>query len=526
MKKILPLFVFLLAVFSLFLPAATGNALAETLVLKEASSVALHQQTQEKGLRDKNAENSQKEKFLNAKEEKMPKKISDGENVPDSEDVSSEAARRENALLQMQEVMEEISRLGGTVPVGAVQEEEGGEEEENLFSENEEDDFRGGDSLSQEKGRSPTFPGGDSPASLAAELSAAVKKAEAKRLSAPFITKEDWASVPEGMEPTKVRSAYSRTKQVWKENYEREQLVVSLILKLPEEYHQYFMPAIADSLYFSVKTRTMPQVRKYRGKKPTRVAPELKEFVEQGFLDDLPPALYYAVMPEAWPSYYISLARELPPQKHYTPQEVTDVLIEAGKNPPPPSVLARAEKASGFPKLKGAPLAKKDIQSVLSVMQSLKEKADNPAYKQMRRDLNRYVMENKDEVFEMFVSPCRTMAKAFSKSGHGDFFAAELAVSGLTTEEFSDKCDRVFTAARVAGLSSLKGAEIGRIRREFSSIPETAALQRQAYEMILKMHTAPREDVEAIRPFRRQVLDTFREQANSSSFWKIPFSSK
>ena len=165
MKKILPLFVFLLAVFSLFLPAATGNALAETFVLKEASSVALHQQTQEKGLRDKNAENSQKEKFLNAKEEKMPKKISDGENVPDSEDVSSEAARRENALLQMQEVMEEISRLGGTVPVGAVQEEEGGEEEENLLSENEEDDFRGGDSLSQEKGRFPTFPGGDSPAS-------------------------------------------------------------------------------------------------------------------------------------------------------------------------------------------------------------------------------------------------------------------------------------------------------------------------------------------------------------------------
>ena len=55
-----------------------------------------------------------------------------------------------------------------------------------------------------------------------------------------------------------------------------EEVLVQILLSFPFEYRQYVIPALHKMKSVSEKTRTMPGIIEWRGKLPTRIAPELK----------------------------------------------------------------------------------------------------------------------------------------------------------------------------------------------------------------------------------------------------------
>ena len=82
-----------------------------------------------------------------------------------------------------------------------------------------------------------------------------------------------------------------------------EQKLMKQFFELPFEYRQYVFPALHKTRSISYKTRTMPGVIEWRGKIPTRLAPEVQELTEED-LRYLSPFMYPYLMPEMWPSFY------------------------------------------------------------------------------------------------------------------------------------------------------------------------------------------------------------------------------
>lgn len=74
--------------------------------------------------------------------------------------------------------------------------------------------------------------------------------------------------------------------------------LLKLLLAFPFEQRQYVFPAIFESNLVPQKIRTHPEIAIWKGKVPTDIAPEMKEFSEK-YLADLNPRLYMFLAPKS-----------------------------------------------------------------------------------------------------------------------------------------------------------------------------------------------------------------------------------
>lgn len=89
--------------------------------------------------------------------------------------------------------------------------------------------------------------------------------------------------------------------------YQRRLEVVKLndallqtLLKIPFEKRVYVYPALFESDLVSKKITTHPQILKWKGKKPTKIAPQMQEFAKK-HLDYMPAKFYPFLDPDGWP---------------------------------------------------------------------------------------------------------------------------------------------------------------------------------------------------------------------------------
>ena len=72
------------------------------------------------------------------------------------------------------------------------------------------------------------------------------------------------------------------------------------ILSIPFEKRVYIYPALFESRNMSKKILTHPQVLMWKGKKPTKIAPQMQEFAKE-HLDYMPAQFYPLLDPDGWP---------------------------------------------------------------------------------------------------------------------------------------------------------------------------------------------------------------------------------
>ena len=72
------------------------------------------------------------------------------------------------------------------------------------------------------------------------------------------------------------------------------------LLNVPFDKRVYVYPALFESHNIPKKIVTHPQILVWKGKKPTKIAPQLQEFAKE-HLDYMPAMFYPLLDPDAWP---------------------------------------------------------------------------------------------------------------------------------------------------------------------------------------------------------------------------------
>ncbi len=225
-----------------------------------------------------------------------------------------------------------------------------------------------------------------------------------------------------------------------------EQKLMKTFFDVPFEYRQYVFPALHKSRAISYKTRTMPGVIEWRGKVPTRLAPEVQDFAKE-HLQYLSPYMYPYLMPEMWASY---LEKQDVPKKQVLPREVSlddESFFKVIK----PQYRTLEER--GIYPLQLRPesqgdMSKQDVTKVMTVINGLKKYAEGPEGE--KRFIEIALALPRTAVYEAIENPCASLVNRMYQTGHGSFVENELQQSQMTRAEFTDKCDRVIKAFRVA----------------------------------------------------------------------------
>lgn len=76
--------------------------------------------------------------------------------------------------------------------------------------------------------------------------------------------------------------------------------LLQALLKIPFEKRVYVYPALFESRNILKKITTHPQIAIWKGKKPTKIAPQMQEFAQK-HLDFMPAKFYPLLDPDGWP---------------------------------------------------------------------------------------------------------------------------------------------------------------------------------------------------------------------------------
>lgn len=275
-----------------------------------------------------------------------------------------------------------------------------------------------------------------------------------------------------------------------------EQKLMKQFFELPFEYRQYVFPALHETRSISYKTRTMPGVIEWRGKVPTRLAPEVQSLTEEDLLY-LSPFMYPYLMPEMWPSFY---ENKDTPQKQALPREASlddksffkvyrpkyRTLEERGIYPLQP----RSEAVGD--------MRKEDVGKVMTVIDSFKQFASGKDGEE--RMIHVALALPRTAVFDAMENPCASLVDRMYQTGHSVFVENELHQVGMTRGEFTDKCDRVIKAFRVAKTSPTVVQDVLLKKKAYLLVGnQLDPMIRQAWKTTIAMFETTPADVDAVK---------------------------
>lgn len=287
-----------------------------------------------------------------------------------------------------------------------------------------------------------------------------------------------------------------------------EEMLVQLLLAFPFEYRQYLIPGLHKMRSISEKTRTMPGIIEWRGKLPTRIAPELQEYAKV-HLKYLPPAYYPILMPEAWPSFYRQKEGDM--QKAFVPrtydihseEEMTELFGSSSYE----SMLQKRGVSTFMPPVdtKGG-LTAKDIEASLAIFNQIKSLGEGVEGQKRKNDL--LMMLTPDKLAQATAFPCASLVERLPQIGAGEWLTLQTQKQGMTPAEFANKCDRMIKAYRIHHLAPSTADQIRRMKLQSYFWPPQDAYKKEIWDTLAEMvHSTP-ADVEGVKPFLGQIEET------------------
>jgi len=167
-------------------------------------------------------------------------------------------------------------------------------------------------------------------------------------------------------------------------------------------------------------------------------------------------------------------------------------------------------------------LTYKDVEAFIATMDVLKKWADNDNYKKYSVLIGGDALLNAWETeqgtalsqngLKDVVNPCQRIVLKTRFSGLYDEFAGLVAQEGFTPEEWAYTCDRTIKAYRVADASldlgyAIKFHRKGYFDHYIEKLPRRWKNEMYAVEeAIIKMYETTPEDVNAVKPYKEEIL--------------------
>lgn len=313
---------------------------------------------------------------------------------------------------------------------------------------------------------------------------------------------------------------------------ESEEALLSLLDSIPKEMYEYVGPYLHTVPGISDKILNMPGIKETKNKFPSRIAPQLANIEDLEFLS---PALYFILMPEAWPQKMemLELPKTYPshPKVSYNPK-----FYDAIKKLVPPENFMPGAQVENK-------ITRSDIRTLHPDKTSLLTSADVKAFANTldevdafaKRDNNMLDLYNIGLLMDMYekengtglmvnevkdmVNPCQRLVQKLRIAGKlkENEFTAIIGKQGFTLNEWAYTCDKTIKAYRVSGVSlstldNINAYKNGIYNKDVKAFnKDIAGYQFSVMQSIIEMYQAPMSDVLEAKKNREMLRNKFLE---------------
>ena len=316
-----------------------------------------------------------------------------------------------------------------------------------------------------------------------------------------------------------------------KANEKLEDDIYRLILMLPKYAYQYIGPFIHEMPYVSDRILNIPGIKETKGKFPTRIAPQMKEYAKK-YGKYMSTHLYIYLMPEAW-------AR---PEREKSTFKGYSKIIKIDENTKPDdlfilnnrSLLKKHKMLSPEQYRTGAALEKQvrpqtpadqvtqtsaltegDVEAALASFQEIEKEFGNNRFDEFHTALRDMSLSDNNLMEEM-LNPMQTLVDKINRLPEKERFAKTVAKNGFTLESWGITVDKIIKARRVANMSpavALNLAAWRRLKKPPKSFDVLSPHDRQvswdSIQLFLGMYTSTRENLLAVKNYGDNIRKVF-----------------
>lgn len=293
--------------------------------------------------------------------------------------------------------------------------------------------------------------------------------------------------IPDNLDARQIQTMYDENQDYFKS----ADYMLDSLLNIPYEKRQYYIPMIHELRIVPHKVTSHPQILFWKNKKPTVIAPQLKEYAEK-YLDKLPASFYPFLDPDEWKQ---PETRKIQDVIGYIDYDNIDIL-PAATNPPNPDYKTKTLKEA-------FPISEKTKKSYT---QTIFQEGDVERYIETLNDLPDFIYkeDNKfasqlrdfikgDNITTVMAWPFREWVNFINQTDHAEEFSQFICNHGWkNTMEFAQKGDIILKATRVNKMLLTDAIALHGLRKQYPIRPNEKLIPIQ---MIAEMYNAQPGDV-------------------------------
>ncbi|MCQ2915086.1 MAG: hypothetical protein MJ247_07850 [Alphaproteobacteria bacterium] len=300
-----------------------------------------------------------------------------------------------------------------------------------------------------------------------------------------------------------------------------------LIISLPKETYQYIGPFINDVPYMSERILNIPGIKETKGKFPTRIAPQMKEYakVHGKYMSKY---LYICLMPEAWQQMKYE---EEEPEPEYTrivtldgnvtandffkienislfnkfkPKTYKEFLNSKATNP--------KEKRTANKKINDkTSLNSKDIEASIKTLKDVKEFIGDNKFDKIHSHLRNFPL-TREELMDEMDKPLQSFIRKMEKLPEYEKLKQIIESNGFTIDTWVKTTEKIIKAYRVATITPSLSLNVANWRK-YKEMPPTLKLlpekdQKIAWnslKLFVNLYSSTKENVAAIQNYKEQI---------------------
>ncbi len=282
-----------------------------------------------------------------------------------------------------------------------------------------------------------------------------------------------------------------------------DDVFLNMLLSVPFEKRQYVFPQLHENIGMPNKILTHPEISVWKGKVPTDIPTNLKEFAKE-HLAYLPTTHYILLDPDHW--------REMPTERTQTPSNDLNLKYPTLKMTPHIGEFYAFPNMRDLYKLSPeteqnytkTDLKPADVERLFSTKTALENYLDKRTDKEDILDRLNSLMRYNDNVAEDLSYPYLSLVSRLKlilgENETNRFFQSQGWKDAL---EFAEKSDRILKAYRVHSLKPNMAVQLSKIRSYPQNAPTNETMEN--LRMYAKMHEAKPADVYLVEPYIKRI---------------------
>ena len=309
--------------------------------------------------------------------------------------------------------------------------------------------------------------------------------------------------IPDKFDARQIQTLYDENQAYFKS----ADYMLDSLLNIPYEKRQYYIPMIHELRIVPHKVTSHPQIIIWKNKKPTVIAPQLKEYAEK-YLDKLPASFYPFLDPDEWKQPETQKIRDVIGNVNY---DDIGILSSEETKPNPDYKAKTLEEAF--------PISE---ETKKSYTQTIFKQGEIERYIDTLNDLPDFIYQKDielasqlrdfikgDNITTVMAWPFREWVNFINQTDQAEAFSQFIRNHGWkNTMEFAEKADIVLKATRVNKMLLTDAIALHGLRKQYPIRPNEKLLPIQ---MIAEMYNAKAGDVLFVEKYVNELEKIYND---------------